>query len=226
MSPFDFESNLLFDGIYKIEEGVYIKHYCIEALQKDVMEEKDDINSFGEYESKSLLWQKQINSKADSIALKSIVTTSLRNCAIDQHDLLNICFEMGLFHPEYGSSFDDFISLLKLNTSNNETNTFVVDVITNCNLTELLEFVESRDEVICYVNMMLLYQKEKLNYPGLNADGLVHVTGMCFSNECGDVIIINDTSSDMGAGKKIPLQNFLNAWSKSEYTTIMIALRR
>ena len=100
-----------------------------------------------------------------------------------------------------------------------------VDVISNSSLAELTEYVDSSDEIICYVNRMLLEQDGGYRYPGLNADGLVHIIGINYSKDNADFVIINDVSSDSGAGKRILLESFLNAWSASDYTAITIAWR-
>ena len=226
MSLFDLESNPFFDGLYEIEEGVYFKHYGVELASNGVLLETDGITTFGDFETKSLLWKRQIEFQTDGIALKSVVGSSLCDCAINQNDLLKECVERGLFHSECGSSFDDFIEIMKWDTSKGGKNTFVVDTVSNSDLSELTEYVDSRDEIICYVNMMLLDQSGKFDYPGLNADGLVHVIGINFNDVDGDCVIINDPSCDIGAGKRIPVESFLNAWSASEYTAIIVALRR
>lgn len=225
MSSFDFESKTLFDGFQEIEEGVYFKHYGIELPPNEEIQDAHGVNSFGEFEAKSLLWQIQIDMNFESIALKSVIGNSLCGFTVSQADIAAESLNRGWFNPNCGSSFDDLIELLKWDVSKNKDYPLTVDVISNGNLTELTEYVDSSDEVICYVNKMLLEQEGDYCYPGLNADGLVHIIGISFSNDGGDFVIVNDTSSDSGAGKKIVLESFLNAWATSNYTAITISRR-
>lgn len=86
MSLFDFESKSFFDGFYEIEEGVYLKHYGIEIPFHETAKDADEINSFGDFEVKSLLWQKQIDMHSESVAPKSIITDSLCGFTLSQFD--------------------------------------------------------------------------------------------------------------------------------------------
>lgn len=223
MSSFDFESKSLFDGFLEIEEGVYFKHYGMELSYNEEARDVDEAFFFGDFEAKSLFWQKQIDIYAESVALKSIITQSLCGFSIPQSDVAKESLDKGWFHSDYGSSFDDFVELLKWDASKSQECFLTVDVISNSSLAELTEYVDSSDEIICYVSRMLLEQDGDYRYLGLNADSLVHIIGINYSKDNADFVIINDVSSDSGAGKRILLESFLNAWSASDYTAITIA---
>ena len=225
MSSFDIESNFCPDGFNEIEEGVYFKHYGMDMLDKDIPRGEIEASSFGCFEEKSLLWQKQVDVNGDSIALKSIIESSFKKEDIDQNRIMKECTERGLFQKHCGSSFDDFVEILNMNLSDDSKNTFTVDVASNSGLLELTDCVESDEEVICYVNMMLLDYDGNYSFRGLNSDGLVHVIGICFSDTDGDYVIINDVEKEYGAGKKIELDKFLKSWSTSDYTAITVAWR-
>lgn len=225
MSLFDFGSNPLFDGFHEIEEGVYFRHYGIELPCNEVIRDDVEIVSFGDFEVKSLLWQKRIDIHADSIAVKSVVDSSLYGRTVGQREIIKECTERGLFLPGCGASFDDLIEMMRSKFDDEEKDDLWADVLSNCSLQELTEYVDSSDEVICWVSMMLMdYDGEC--YPGLNSDGLIHVIGISFSDTDGDFVIINDVSKDDGAGKRIPLKRFLKAWSTSNYTLVAVSRRR
>lgn len=229
MSSFDFEANSLFSGFREIDEGVYFKHYGFDVLEMNEASDDIDTNSFGYIEEKSMLWQKQIEINGDCIALKSVVDRSLTKENVEQSTIMAESLERGLFSKDCGSSFDDFVELFKTNSFNNGENVnnkeFAVDIISNGSLLELTECVESSEEIICYVNKMLLDYDGNCDFIGLNADGLVHVIGVVFNDSNGDYVIINDTENDDGAGRKIELSKFLKAWSSSDYTAITVAWR-
>lgn len=226
MGSFDLGSDSLLNGFQEIEEGVYFRHYGLELPYGEAVKESAEIVSFGDFEAKSLLWQKQIDVYANSIALKSVVDSSLYGYTVSQSDIIKECTERGLFLTSCGVSFDDLVEMLKSGAGGEDEDALSVDVLFNCDLQELTEYVDSNDEVICYVNMMLLDYDREYSFPGLNSDSLVHIIGVSFSDTGGDVVIINDTSKDDGAGKTIPLERFLKAWSTSDYTAITVARRR
>lgn len=225
MSSFDFESDFCPEGFNEIDEGVYFKHYGTDMLDEELPLKETEANSFGRFEEKALLWQKQIDLNGDSIALKSIIEGSLKKEAVDQNRIMKECTDRGLFQKHCGSSFDDFVEILNINLSDDIKNTFAVEATSNVGLAELTECVESDGEVICYVNKMLLDYDGKYNFRGLNSDGFVHVIGISFSDTDGDYAIINDVEKEYGAGRKIALDKFLKAWSTSDYTAITVARR-
>lgn len=225
MSSFDFELNSFPEGFDEIEEGVYFKHYGINMRDYDALRDKTESDSFGCFEDKTLLWQKEISMNCNCIAMKSIIDGSLGDTEIKQNRIMEECIERGLFQKHCGSSFDDFLEMLKINFSNQAEKTMMVDVVSNSGLQELAQSVESDEEIICYVNMMFLDYDGDSDFIGLNSDGLVHVIGITFSDSNGDYVIINDVEKDNGAGRKIALDRFIKSWSTSNYTAITVDWR-
>lgn len=225
MSSSDFELNALFSSFREIEEGVYFKHYGFEIPASAETTEGEGSSTFGDFEAKALLWHKQPEDNADCLALKLIIEGITGNDSQNQMDIRQECIERGLFHADSGASLDDVIEMLKLNASGNGKAKWQVDVMANCALSELAEAVDSRDEVICYVNRMQMDYEGELSYPGQNADTLVHAIGISFHNDEGDYVILNDVSRDDGAGRKIPLDRFLKAWATGDNTIITVARR-
>ncbi len=223
-TPFDFEKNAFREGFEEIEEGVYYKHYGIELSSETEIREFPKTESFGDYEIKAQFWEKQMSANTECIALKAIIAHSLNEDTIQQVHIEKECLEKGFYRPEWGTSFDDVLEILKLDLNNKQEN-FDVEVLFNSSLMDLTEHVDSNGEVVCYVNRMLLEYDGSYNFPGLNADSLIHVIGIVFGNAEDDYVVINDVSREDGAGIKISLDNFLNAWATSGNIAITVFRR-
>lgn len=225
MNPFDLESIALFDGFDELEEGVYFKHYGMKLLSDEAEQGYREIDSFGDYEAKALLWQKQIEANADCIALKTIADNSLNGVETTQADIKREAIARGFFQLNCGASFDDVIKILELDASTDAENSIRADVFLNMDLSELIEYMGGDEDIICYVNRIILDCGDSFCFPRLNADGFIHVIGIEFCNDECDYIVINDVSKDHGAGIRIPLDRFLKAWSTSDYTVIIVSRR-
>lgn len=219
MKPYDFEPNELFRRFREIEEGVYFKHYGIELPDHEWLPDAVESGFFGDIEAKKLFWQRQEDECGDSIALKSILTQALKGTAVAQAEIAQEGRERGWYHPDLGSSLDDFVELLKWNSGIEGESPITVELISNVSLAELAEYVDSGYEVVCYVNLLLLEREGDCCCPGLNADSLVHLIGISFQED-EDFVFANLPEEDSGAGRKIPLESFLNAWSAGNNTLI------
>ena len=222
MSVMDFEFglNLPIDGLQELEEGVYFKHYGMDLTESGELQESMVSERFGEYEAKACFWQKQTEPLGESLALQAMFESLVQGTGVSQEQLRRDAIQQGRFQPGCGTSLEDIEELLK--QSSDDAPIYVENRI-GCTLAEIAEAVDTDGETLCYVSMLILDCEELQDYPGLNADGLVHVTGISFQDEEGDIVYINDVTKDDGAGRKIPLDVFLRAWSASDYRAIIVS---
>ena len=222
MNPFEFKSNSFLDGLTEIEDGIYFKHYeCDHKF--DGMPDKEGL-LYGNPDRDMFLWERQLENGTDTIAYRTVFEKAFGSKELSQAKVKEELINLGLYHSECGMSFDGFFKSFNISMVPASTEDFVVERFVNSNVTELIEYVDSDAIVLCYVNSLILDYPSCADIPGLNADAFVHVIGIEFEDE-EDYIFINDSSCDDGAGKKILLKDFMNAWSVNGYTAIGISRR-
>lgn len=225
MNPFEFNSNSFLDGLTEIEDGIYFKHY--EWDQKfdgiDGLPDKEGL-MYGNPDRDMILWERQLENWTDTIAYRTAFEKAFGSKELSQAKVKEELIYLGLYQSECGMSFDGFLKSFNINMIPESTGDFVVERLVNSSVTELIEYVDSDAFVLCYVNSFILDYPSCADIPGLNADAFVHVIGIKFEEE-EDYIFINDSSCDNGAGKKILLKDFMNAWSVNGYTAVGISRR-
>lgn len=225
MNSFEFNSKSFLDELTEIEDGIYFKHYGFDNKFDDVNDlPVEEGLLYGDPDRHIPLWERRLERETDTVAYRTAFEKTFGNKEMSQDKIREELIHLGLYQNECGMSFEGFLNSFKVSMSPEKTDDFIVERLTDSSLTELMEYVDSNAFVLCYVNSLILEYPLCSDIPGFNADAFVHVIGIEFEDE-EDYVFINDSSCDDGAGRKILLKDFLNAWSVNGYTAIGISRR-
>lgn len=153
-------------------------------------------------------WHVQESDVSCAVCSQQFIINEFLDLDLTEEQLCIIAQTNGWFDPEQGTYLADTDNLLQL---------FGIDSQMNYegSFEELKQTLDNGGRAIVAVDSMVLWVDGAGNYPIYGPDHAIEVVGIDESDP-GDVrVIINDSGTEDGCGKAVPLAEFMEAWLPS-----------
>jgi Peptidase_C39 like family len=172
----------------------------------------------GEPEEDMEHWHMQEHDDTCAVVSQEYILEELTGEEFSEEELRQEAIDKGYYIPGGGTPCDDVGKLLEdhgIEVERTEGNT----------LEDLREKLEQGEKVIVGVDSDEIWYpnqsgeedlNEHGNIPGQDANHAVQVIGIDYSDPDNPVVILNDPGSPDGQGRRIPADEFMDAWEDSD----------
>lgn len=153
-------------------------------------------------------WHMQSETNSCAVSTQELVAEQLLGEDFSEQDFINFATEQGWYKSEIGTTVSDTGKLLEavgLETKQEFNKT----------LSDLFGELKNGHKAIVGVNNMALDNPEFAELPGIQANHVVEVIGIDYSNPNDVQVILNDTGVPDGKGKHISADTFAKSWNTS-----------
>ncbi|MEH1013119.1 hypothetical protein V6U90_08400 [Micromonospora sp. CPCC 206060] len=169
----------------------------------------------GDPDTSAGYWHQQEDTTTCAVAAQEFVLDETTGTDRTEADLVQLATEQGWYIPGGGTPMNEVGNLL-------EHHGVAVDRQDGANLDDLRFALADRDGVIVAVDSDEIWTPDPADplegYPGVpgqGADHAVQVTGLDYRNPDHPMVILNDPGLPEGAGMRVPMDVFWNAWEDS-----------
>ena len=170
----------------------------------------DKLNSVVEYnlDEATKEWHVQKAENSCAVCAQQFIINEFLDLDVTEAELEQIALENGWYDPESGTSPHDSDNLLQhfgIDTQINEKGTIM----------DIKATLDQGGRVIVGVDSTVLWIDGFGNVPLFGADHAIEVIGLDETDPNNVKVIVNDSGTQDGCGKSVPLNEFLEAWGFS-----------
>lgn len=153
-------------------------------------------------------WHVQNGDYSCAVCSQQFIINEFLDLDLTEEQLCTIAEASGWFDPEQGTTLDNVDNLLEL---------FGIDSQMNyeAGFSDLKQTLDEGGRAIVAVDSSVLWVEGFGNYPIYGADHAIEVVGIDDSDPADVKVIINDSGTEDGCGKAVPLDEFMEAWLPS-----------
>ena len=153
-------------------------------------------------------WHMQSETNSCAVCCQEFVAEQLLGQEFSEEKMTKFAKEQGWYHPETGTTISDTGKLL-------EAAGLEVKREANQTLSDMFRELEQGHKIIAGVNNSILDNPKFAKLPGIQANHVVEVIGIDYSNPEIVQVILNDSGVPDGRGRLVSADTFAKAWDTS-----------